>query len=194
MTLQFQKPQHSPEQQLVIDQWGVGMAVLAGAGSGKTTTLVSKCLRLLEIQPDAKFAAVSFTEKSAGDLRAKLSERFTEQGKPSALNHHWVTTIHGLCGSIIQEFPQAAGFDAEDRVISPVDAELLWEQSLDGLWFDDLPDEVRLAFEKLLDRASRDTLSSLLKRSKELCAFGLLDSLRNSHDPDSQALGVWQLM
>ncbi|NBU21614.1 hypothetical protein EBS43_09455, partial [bacterium] len=190
MVLSHHKTQHSPEQQQVIDSWGEGMAVLAGAGSGKTTTLVSKCLHLLELHPEARFAAVSFTEKSASDLRAKLSERFTDLGQPSAMSQHWVTTIHGLCGAIIQEFPQASGFDAEDSVISQVDADVLWEKALEGLWFDDLAEEVRLAFESLLDRESRDSLSFLLKRSKDLSSLGLMDALQSSHDPDSQALGV----
>ena len=189
-TQHTQHTQHSPEQQRVIECWGEGMAVLAGAGSGKTTTLVSKCLRLLELHPNARFAAVSFTEKSASDLRAKLSEKFTELGQPSALSQHWVTTIHGLCGSIIQEFPQAAGFDAEDRVISQIDADLLWERALEGLWFDELSDELRLAFERLLDRESRDSLSFLLKRCKDLSSLGLMNALQESHDPDSQALSI----
>ena len=59
----------SPEQLSVIETWGRGMAVLAGAGSGKTTTLVAKCVELVKRQPEAKIAAVSFTERSAGDPR-----------------------------------------------------------------------------------------------------------------------------
>jgi superfamily I DNA/RNA helicase len=65
----------SPEQQRVVSEWGKGLAVMAGAGSGKTTTLVIKCAELLKKNPEAQFAAVSFTEKSASDLRAKLTQR-----------------------------------------------------------------------------------------------------------------------
>ncbi|MFZ9596487.1 MAG: UvrD-helicase domain-containing protein, partial [Bdellovibrionia bacterium] len=63
----------SPEQTQVLESWGQGMAVLAGAGSGKTTTLVEKCVRLIRRNPQAQFAAVSFTERSANDLKIKLS-------------------------------------------------------------------------------------------------------------------------
>src|SRR6185437_10890550 len=77
----------SPEQRAVVESWGEGMAVLAGAGSGKTTTLVVKCAELLRKSPGARFAAVSFTERSAGDLREKLSAAL------GSLNGHGVMTI-----------------------------------------------------------------------------------------------------
>ena len=51
----------SPEQQVVLETWGKGLAIMAGAGSGKTTTLVQKCAELLRRNSQAKFAAVSFT-------------------------------------------------------------------------------------------------------------------------------------
>ena len=60
----------SPEQQQVVETWGKGMAVMAGAGAGKTTTLVVKCGELLKRKPDARFAAVSFT-KSRQAISAK---------------------------------------------------------------------------------------------------------------------------
>src|SRR5437773_2588389 len=96
----------SPEQQEVIDTWGRGLAVMAGAGSGKTTTLVTKCEELLRRDPNARFAAVSFTEKSTSDLRAKLSQKMD-----LPKGGHWVMTIHGLCASIVRDFPREAGFD-----------------------------------------------------------------------------------
>ena len=41
----------SGEQRQVVETWGKGMAVLAGAGSGKTTTLVLKCVELSRLKP-----------------------------------------------------------------------------------------------------------------------------------------------
>jgi len=180
----------SPEQQKVIDSWGQGMAVIAGAGSGKTTTLVTKCVELLRRKPDAKFAAVSFTEKSANDLRAKLSLRLAEEfgGGGNVLAGHWVTTIHGLCGSILRENPRKAGFDGEETMLAEAETQLLWEQAIEALWLDDLPGEIAESLEALLNRESRSSILELLWRVKDLAGFGALDSLDGTEDGSSRAL------
>lgn len=182
----------SPEQERVIQTWGQGMAVLAGAGSGKTTTLVTKCARLMERNSKSRFVAVSFTERSAGDLRAKLSETLLETQGPGSLKHHWVMTIHGLCARIIREFPREAGLYGEETVLTEVDAQLLWRRVIEGLWIEELPERVRVSFEQLLDRESRDSLSSLLRRVRDLSSFGILNALSNpalnSTDPTAMAL------
>lgn len=177
--------QFSPEQQEVIDAWGRGLSVLAGAGCGKTTTLVGKCIALLKKDPEARFAAVSFTERSAGDLREKLALKLADHG---GLAQHWVMTIHGLCGTIIREFPREAGFDGEETILSEPETQLLWERALEGLWFDDLPEPVKVALESLLDRESRDGVVGLLRRIRELHGFGVLDRLGTSEDPHAGAL------
>ncbi len=183
-----QKTSLSPEQQRVIETWGKGMAVLAGAGSGKTTTLVAKCARLVQLNSKARFAAVSFTERSASDLRAKLSQALFKLEEPGALHQHWVMTIHGLCGAIIREYPREAGFDGEETVLADADAQLLWERAIDAIWLEDLPDAIRVHLESLLNRESRDALAGLLKRIRELFSFDVLSSLRSSEDPSAQAL------
>ncbi len=178
----------TPEQRAVALSWGKSLAVLAGAGSGKTTTLVVKCQELLKKNPEARFAAVSFTEKSASDLRAKLSERLPLRGEGGALSGHWVMTIHGLCNAILRDYPREAGFDGEESMLSEPEAQLLWEQAIQGLWFDELPPETRVAVDQMLLRESRDSLHALLKRSRELASFGALDFLSRAEDPDSKAL------
>lgn len=178
----------TPEQRAVALSWGKSLAVLAGAGSGKTTTLVVKCQELLKKNPEARFAAVSFTEKSASDLRAKLSERLPLRGEGGALSGHWVMTIHGLCNAILRDYPREAGFDGEESMLSEPEAQLLWEQAIQALWFDELPPETRTAVDQMLLRESRDSLHALLKRSRELASFGALDYLARSEDSDSKAL------
>jgi ATP-dependent exoDNAse (exonuclease V) beta subunit len=178
----------SPEQQTVIDTWGKGLAILAGAGSGKTTTLVSKCVQLIQLNPKARFAAVSFTERSASDLKEKLSLTLSKILGPTCLHSHWIMTIHGLCGSIIKEYPREAGMDGEESILTEPEAQLLWEKALESLWLDELPDEIRLGFEVLLDRESRDGLEALLKRVKDLSVLGVMEFLDSLDNRDSQAL------
>ena len=180
----------SPEQQEVATRFGQGMAVMAGAGSGKTTTLVVKCEELLKRNPKARFAAVSFTERSAADIRDKLSRRVSLQGEGGALSGHWVMTIHGLCAAVLHEFPREAGFTGEERMLSGSEGEMLWQRACDGLWFDELPADVAAALELLLSRESRDEIRKLLLRGRDLEAFGVLDRLAESGDPFSQALSI----
>ena len=189
----------SPEQREVVEAWGRGMAVLAGAGSGKTTTLTIKCAELLKRNPEARFAAVSFTERSASDLRAKLTSRLAAlqaQGilpekltQAGVLARHWVMTIHGLCSTILREYPREAGFDGEETMLSEPEAQLLWERALESLWLDEeLPPEVRAGVDLILDRESRDSAGQLLRRVRELQSFGVLNYLSQSADPATRAL------
>jgi ATP-dependent exoDNAse (exonuclease V) beta subunit len=188
----------SPEQQAVVDAWGRGVAVMAGAGSGKTTTLVLKCIELLRRKPDARFAAVSFTERSAGDLRAKLSEMISKAERPDGqprreggpLAGHWVMTIHGLCGAIIQEFPREAGYDGGEGMLSESESFALWERAIGSLWLETLPEGVNQALDAMLVRESRDGLARLLARTRELAAFGVLDWLVKSDEISSRHLAV----
>lgn len=180
----------SPEQREVIDTWGLGMAVLAGAGSGKTTTLVAKCCRLVELKPEAKFAAVSFTERSASDLRSKLSQSLLRNSGSGSFSQHWVMTIHGLCGAVIREYPREAGFEGEEVILAEHEGNRIWEQAIESLWLDDLPDEVLVQLDVLLNRENRNGIAYLLKRIKDLYSFGVLDFLKNSSDPSTRALAT----
>lgn len=162
------------EQQAVIDAFGQGVAVTAGAGSGKTTTLVRKCEAFLERNPDSLLCAVSFTERSASDLRLKLV--------PKIGSDHWITTIHGLCGNILREFPQEAGFDGEERILSDAESRLIWEQACEGLWREELPKNLSDAFGYWLERETQDEFFKLLLRVKAVHSFGAFDSTPGAHD------------
>ncbi len=178
----------SVEQRAVVESWGRGMAVLAGAGSGKTTTLVAKCEALLERNPEARFAAISFTERSASDLRVKLTQVLGRFKPLRPLESHWVMTIHGFCGAVLREFPRSAGKDGEERVLSELESKMLWEQSVEALWADGLPEELSGALDLLLFRESVASLVDLLDRLKRLAHFGAGEGLAKLSDPGSLAL------
>jgi superfamily I DNA/RNA helicase len=46
--------------------------IVAPAGSGKTSTLISAIEKYKEENPDARVVAITFTRKSADDLRERL--------------------------------------------------------------------------------------------------------------------------
>lgn len=174
------QPQYTDEQRAVIENFGKGQAVSAGAGCGKTTTLVGKCLELLRRDSEARFVAVSFTERSVADLQEKIS-------RDIPLHRHWVTTIHGFCALIARENPREAGLDGEETMLSPEDAEDLWRTAVSRLWFEELPPHVDEAVERLLERESRGALEGLLTRMKSLKSFGAMERLSELEGRDEQA-------
>ncbi len=101
--------------------------VEAGAGSGKTTSLVSRMIALLAAglaEPDS-LVAVTFTRKAASQLRQRFQEKLEERlgtEKDPAVKERLETaqkgldlvrvgTIHSFCASLLRERPVEAGID-----------------------------------------------------------------------------------
>ncbi len=114
--------------------------VEAGAGSGKTTSLVDRMTALItsgSCQVE-HMAAVTFTRKAAAELRERFqlklerayraeTDRERKARLGSALSHlhlAFIGTIHSFCGRLLRERPIEAG-------LSPDFAELeAWEEKL----------------------------------------------------------------
>lgn len=116
----------TPEQERAIRAPG-GVAVIAGAGTGKTRTLVHRYLALLDrgLSP-LQVVAVTFTEAAAAELRARLRRelRHARPGLVPELEAAPIGTIHALAARICREHSQAAGVPADFRVQDEVEAAL----------------------------------------------------------------------
>ena len=114
------------EQRRAVEARGKDVVVTAGAGSGKTSTLVGRYLHLLAdgIEP-RHIVAITFTKKAALEMqsrvRAKLEELKSRADKPEVLQF-WadlagkmdgarIGTIHSLCAEILRNHPAKAGVD-----------------------------------------------------------------------------------
>ena len=90
------------------------VAVLAGAGSGKTHMLVARYLHLLESYSPLEIVAATFTEAGAAELRARVRQAVQRQ-RPgdvetlAELEAAQISTIHALCGRVVRDHPAAAG-------------------------------------------------------------------------------------
>ncbi len=73
--------------------------VLAGAGSGKTRVLVSRIAWLIDTMGISPYAilAVTFTNKAAGEMRARLNHILS-----CSAEGLWVGTFHGLCHRLLR--------------------------------------------------------------------------------------------
>ncbi|HEY9051261.1 MAG TPA: UvrD-helicase domain-containing protein, partial [Gammaproteobacteria bacterium] len=96
------------------------MLVLAGAGSGKTRVLVHRMSWLIQVEGISPFSlmAVTFTNKAASEMRARVEEL---QGM--SLNGMWVGTFHGLAHRLLRahwkeaDLPQAFQIlDSDDQL------------------------------------------------------------------------------
>ena len=78
------------------------VAVVAGPGTGKTKTLVSKIAYMIEtlgVKP-SEITAVTFTNKAAGEMRERLEKRL---GGKRAVRGLTVGTFHAICLQLLQQ-------------------------------------------------------------------------------------------
>ncbi|NDF14631.1 hypothetical protein EB061_04845, partial [bacterium] len=136
----------------------------------------AKCRELLDRNPGARFCAVSFTEKSVRDLKESLTSKL----EGVELSDHWVKTIHGLCASIIQEFPAAAGMQGGERILVEDEAARLWRRSLDVLWSSNENPGISAALERLLTQYKREPLEKLFLKLRSLQSFGVEEFIQRS--------------
>ncbi|HHT42899.1 MAG TPA: UvrD-helicase domain-containing protein [Firmicutes bacterium] len=91
------------------------VAVVAGAGSGKTRVLVERYLHLLDKGTAVdQIAAITFTKKAAQEMKERLRKARPEL--IDSMERAQISTIHSLCQRIIQEHPLQAGIDPRFRV------------------------------------------------------------------------------
>jgi ATP-dependent exoDNAse (exonuclease V) beta subunit len=147
--------------------------VEAAAGTGKTTELIRRMVTLLRSGRTSltRIAAVTFTEKAAGEmklrLRAYLDEALGTASEPERahleraladLELAHINTIHGFCADLLRERPIEAGVDPAFEVLDDLAGERLLGQAFDD-WFEhvlaDPPEGVRRALRRATWRAER---------------------------------------
>jgi len=88
----------SPTQEKIVKNTEGAMAVIAAAGSGKTRVLTGRIDYLLKNVPGSyKILALTFTNKAADEMRARLSSI------PNIVERVFIGTIHSFCLDIIRE-------------------------------------------------------------------------------------------
>ncbi|MBA2342471.1 MAG: UvrD-helicase domain-containing protein, partial [Thermoleophilaceae bacterium] len=97
----------TPEQRAAIDRRDGPVFLRAGAGTGKTAVLVERFVAAV-LEDGLKveqLLAITFTEKAAAELGARIRARFLELGRRDharAAEGAWISTFHGLCSRILR--------------------------------------------------------------------------------------------
>ena len=98
----FRSLMDNPEQQKAIRSLARTVAVTAGPGTGKTFTLISHILYLVQecqVKP-SEITAVTFTNRAAGELRERLQKN---TGNKRGWKSLQTGTFHAICLSYLQE-------------------------------------------------------------------------------------------
>ncbi len=118
---------------------GEDLLLSAAAGSGKTTVLVERVLRLLDEGADIEqFLIVTFSRAAAGDMRRKLTEELMERAEADPrfapqlekVERAAVSTIHAFCADLMREHFESAGVDPAFRILDGPELSQLEAQAL----------------------------------------------------------------
>src|SRR5436190_21014894 len=170
------------------------LVVEAAAGTGKTTELVRRILRILATgrATMTEIVAVTFTEKAAGELKLRLREaleRDREEAAEKAADVHerleqalatleeaQVNTIHGFCAELLRERPVEAAVDPLFAVLTEPQADRLYAK----------------AFRAWLQEALRDPPEGLRRALRRTSGFGDTDGPIDRLRGAGRALAEWR--
>lgn len=135
----------------VLSQWDQPVAVDASAGTGKTRLLLDRLMALLLDRHVrlSRIAAITFTEKAAGELSSRLRRRLEQEWKARPvqrvelekaledLESCPIGTIHSFCTGLLREHSLSAGIDPRFTLLDAPSSDALadetWEVWLRGL-------------------------------------------------------------
>jgi ATP-dependent helicase/nuclease subunit A len=119
----------NPQQAKAVAEFDADLLVTAGAGTGKTSVLTNKYLRLIEERRAgvSEIVAITFTKKAAAEMRSRIQQEIQEHLNEAATpveKEFWktqlgkmesarITTFHSFCLGLLHEHPLEIG-------ISPV--------------------------------------------------------------------------
>ncbi|MFC9889697.1 ATP-dependent helicase [Streptomyces pilosus] len=161
-------PELDAAQRSVVEHTTGPLLVLAGPGTGKTTTLVeSVAARIARGQDPERILVLTFSRKAAVELRDRMALRIGAAHAPQA------TTFHSFCYALIRAHQDSDLFVEPLRLLSGPEQDVTVRELLAGqvdlerlgLAHVRWPDELRAC---LTTRGFADEVRAVLARSREL--------------------------
>lgn len=181
----------NPEQQQVADHFSGRALVIAGPGSGKTSTITARVGQLLlKAVPPTAILCLTFTNKAATEMRDRISRRYTVGKKIK------ICTFHALAGELLRRHGFLIGYTNRMTILDDTDQEDLIAQIARQKYASHADiDFTKPALRKLLLRINnlRESLEPLetldkLVYEEELCeeeSFVMKEYLRRMHASNS---------
>lgn len=188
--------QLTDEQQRAVDALDRNVTLTAGAGTGKTTTLTSRYLKMVELSIDEadiedesddillpeNILTTTFTERAANELeesiRTEITERISDldvdefeawRTVADELEHGYIHTLHGFCARLLRE--NALSVEGVDPGFEPIDEDettaLIHDTVGDVLEEYETHDATRILAERFTRDQLRDVLVDLLNERPE---------------------------
>ncbi|WP_398858502.1 MULTISPECIES: UvrD-helicase domain-containing protein [Streptomyces] len=165
-------PELDAAQRAVVEHGQGPLLVLAGPGTGKTTTLVEAVADRVRrgADPD-RMLVLTFSRKAAAELRDRVAARLGERGL--AARAPQATTFHSYCYALVRAHQEAGLFAEPLRLLSGPEQDVAVRELLAGQteleragratvrW----PDDLRAC---LTTRGFADEVRAVLARSREL--------------------------
>ncbi len=135
-------------QQRAVDARG-NVLVTAAAGTGKTLTLIERCLSCLcgdapRVSLD-EILVVTFTDAAAAEMRKRLRARLEEQRQAHPRDTHWaeqlalfdtahIGTLHSFCLKLVRQHFYELELDPQLSVLDEGEARLLANEALETVF------------------------------------------------------------
>jgi ATP-dependent helicase/nuclease subunit A len=153
----------TPSQRQAVAARG-NVLVMAGAGTGKTHTLVARCLDLIceENVSLGEILIVTFTEAAATEMRQRLRgalETKSRENSNSFLSEQLalfdtahIGTLHGFCFKLVREHFHELGVDPQISILDEGQTRLLADETLAEQFYShyESEDEFSLAVQDLI--------------------------------------------
>src|SRR4051812_34307289 len=136
-----------PEQREAVLHTDGPLLVIAGAGSGKTRVMTERTAHLIEqgIAHPGQILSITFTNKAAGEMRARLARRVGAQLAGAVT----LGTFHALCARILRAHPGLSGRSARYSIYDEGDSKRVLERYLTRA------DKARIERDSVLQAISR---------------------------------------
>jgi len=123
----------NPEQRKAATHKDGPLLILAGAGSGKTSTMTHRIAYLIKEEGVSPYniLAVTFTNKAAKEMRDRVESLIGE-----GLNM-WILTFHSACLRILRMYGDRIGYEKNFVVYDPADQKTVIKNCIKELAVDD---------------------------------------------------------
>ncbi|HEY5273745.1 MAG TPA: UvrD-helicase domain-containing protein [Acidimicrobiales bacterium] len=108
------------------------LAIIAGAGSGKTRVLTRRIARILaDGVPPVRILAITFTNKAADEMRKRVVDLVGDQARSM-----WISTFHSACVRILRREAEHTKYRSGFSIYDDADSRRLLDHVIDDLGID----------------------------------------------------------
>ncbi|MFT3927393.1 MAG: UvrD-helicase domain-containing protein [Myxococcales bacterium] len=123
----------NPPQRAAVLHGDGPLVVFAGAGSGKTRVITYRIAHLVGERdvPADRILAVTFTNKAAGEMRARIASILSGPTNP------WIGTFHSICSRLLRRYAGELGINPQFVIYDDTDQKAMLTRVLRDLDIDE---------------------------------------------------------